>query len=1439
MLKSSVSPLAVQTLFDSASNAAEKGQAQWFTPLEWARVLSLPLNDFRPIITDLTCGNGQLLAGAKAEGEKAILLGCDIDPSGFSCHGGHSGPNAVSAVNADITRFYPLLCSVNWKCDLFVLNPPWDLHWYRDCLSALAESECPAVREAFAAHDGRTARDTIDSTIATLGIALDRSSSLGEGFLVGNEATLQRLLFAKNAPHRALVRHVWAHIAIEGNICQRDAGPNYSKGDFQTGVLWFARGHSAGPAFNQTLTRSDLNPDDKDMLGPARRVCMRLKQDRMAHRHGPMAASYLHTENTKELWLAAKEEHLRKQGLSKAPPYNIWLEDNGGRDAATIRTYLNLFNTASGRVDKAAAAALHALNGRQPIQLVVQRSQRKALEDAVKPGSPWLVDPALQRAVETAIVEYNRVRAPLYPLPKIQRLGYLDEQDDILCCKNLGGPFGTDFVPGRRYPIRSTTVATKRAGTKINNLGLPDEVEWNGQELAFFITDGNGVERCFMEGRLRDENVKLNLLRPGAKGRKERDLGDECAIDFTLQELITHFVIPEVPDVATRLPQQYEAHRQTMHEITRLLQGGHGGPKAVSGPSGSFRFKQFQLDDYARAALHDGVILGHDTGLGKTIAMFIWPLLKTGFRHGALGAGETARLTPNAPVLLVVPGDGHDQTDDEFNKHFTFKGGRPRGPVRLDSQATFYRLAKPDPRTGRWKLPPDYYLTSYTQLTGNGVADFPELSRLHPERTMSMLNLTEADAVEWWNRRGEIYETHYERLKVNPDSTLNEILASYANIRRTSNQVVVDLAFESLKVLEQVTPTGQRDDASYEKRFATLKRFNAATGHTASTKNNVTRIEGRKGQGNGFVEFQNEATGFKCFAKKSGEFWFVGVHDGDLIRTDLSFPEKAKAVMRAERLANGTAHSWEKLTEQQQQFIRSELVIARHREFSQGIGETRCVADGSSQMADGETSPTPNSNLPAPTYLGIKCVYSPSLADLCADSFSACVIDEGTKIKGDHTLIGTGVRQINAEFRLVLTATPIKNRFPDLFHLAHYVSGGHDEPTARFPYGKLDKQDFAEEFLVSERNLTKEENSMEKRRFVKFTPQVCNVHRAWKLLAPIILRRRKDDCGEDIVPKLRHVVRVPMGLSQAAAYQFHLKAKYLDINMRPAVGAKLQALRIAAANATSELLTRPEHDVTPGNPRSHHSYIPKVASTLELIRQVLERGEQCLVFSAFQNGLDLFSARLNEAGVRHLVLDGRLSQKRRGELARRFKQGPPRAVAEGLIGRAGIYPVALAGAECMAELHSFNLCNNVILTAYSWAFDKFEQGINRAHRLNSPWPVNVWSVICDGSIDRKLEAGIHEKKDAAELILDGHLLGETPEEVNLHELLRIAQTEFKSVKTMDEVELEQGWPRLRVALGKAILNWKKLAAREIIQPKQPPIQSKQILFWRQRFIRPS
>ncbi len=342
--------------------------------------------------------------------------------------------------------------------------------------------------------------------------------------------------------------------------------------------------------------------------------------------------------------------------------------------------------------------------------------------------------------------------------------------------------------------------------------------------------------------------------------------------------------------------------------------------------------------------------------------------------------------------------------------------------------------------------------------------------------------------------------------------------------------------------------------------------------------------------------------------------------------------------------------------------------------------------------------------------------------DLCFNSFTCVAVDEGTRMKGENTLVGLGVRQLTPKYRLVSTATPIKNRLPDIFRLAWWVTGGREEAHARFPYANssADRGDFAEEFLVSEHNL-----SAKKRRnprYKKLTPNVCNVHRLWKMMAPIILRRRKHDIGEQIVSKHRHVIRAAMGTHQAETYKYHLRASYLDKNGRPAPGAKLQALRMAAAAPHAENLVPVLNGK--GSHRSHTGYIPKIASALNLINQILRRGEQVVVGSAFIEPLNTLSCLLKEANVRHLRMDGSVSQTRRGMLSAQFKQGGPKynphASAKNL------YPVTLAGVESCAEGHNWSRGKNVILIGFSWAFDKFEQLINRVHRLNSPEDVHVY-----------------------------------------------------------------------------------------------------------------
>jgi hypothetical protein len=107
----------------------------------------------------------------------------------------------------------------------------------------------------------------------------------------------------------------------------------------------------------------------------------------------------------------------------------------------------------------------------------------------------------------------------------------------------------------------------------MNMAGEYDDVEYNGQELAFFVTDNDGVERVFMEGRLRAGNVTIDLAgRNTERRRKRRGMPEpapkeESPIDFTLHELVDHFVIPDVPDVARINPVAYDRNIQLLEEI--------------------------------------------------------------------------------------------------------------------------------------------------------------------------------------------------------------------------------------------------------------------------------------------------------------------------------------------------------------------------------------------------------------------------------------------------------------------------------------------------------------------------------------------------------------------------------------------------------------------------------------------------------------------------------------------------------------------------------------------------------------------------------------------------------------------------------------------------------------------------------------------------------
>jgi hypothetical protein len=729
------------------------------------------------------------------------------------------------------------------------------------------------------------------------------------------------------------------------------------------------------------------------------------------------------------------------------------------------------------------------------------------------------------------------------------------------------------------------------------------------------------------------------------------------------------------------------------------------------------KFKSFQIADYAAAAMTPGCVLAHDTGLGKSLAAVTVPLLWLGY-DATPANGVPASVRVRGSVLIVAPGDLHDQLCAEFKKFFGIT------PTPLNHQHDLSAIinslpATRDTQRATRRVRPGFYITSYTRLAVNGVKKIEDLTKDGTDAAIAGLNLTLSDLQAFHGRRGIIHKDDYAALGVTANVTQEQL------------------------------------DAALERRLRSLRREESTIA----------------------ARLSSEAThGHAVLSNFTPPF------------APCAFPD-ANAKVKA---------------------VWHELVNEKLGEYAAGIGQTR---DYDTSLDGGAPRRPEISDEAALPIHRIKCVYSPSMADLCHDLFDCVVIDEGVKMKGTDTQVGRGIRRMQPKYRLVLTATPIKNRLPDVFWLAWWAAGGHDDATARFPYagGADELERFAGKFMLREFNKTKcfkESGGRKPSHHTKLRPEICNIHLLWKILAPNILRRRKSDIGQDIVKKVRHLYRVPMGLHQRRVYQYHVEAEYLDCNKQPAPGAQLQALRVAAAAPDSALLIeKPLPDSAPPDliHRSRHSFTPKVACALTLLKDILDRGEQVAVFSAFNDPSDTLSRYLDEAGIDHFLLDGRTSQRKRGRQSAAFN--------------AGECPITLAGLDSMAEGHNWDNVNNIMLTSYTWAADKMIQAINRAHRLTSRRDVNVYAILCDQSADCVLEDNINEKTNSAELAIDGRLLGEKAEEKSIGDLLREALRDFRSAslsarsgatagemcspESPDEEELQKTWPVLREQLREA------------------------------------
>jgi superfamily II DNA or RNA helicase len=330
-----------------------------------------------------------------------------------------------------------------------------------------------------------------------------------------------------------------------------------------------------------------------------------------------------------------------------------------------------------------------------------------------------------------------------------------------------------------------------------------------------------------------------------------------------------------------------------------------------------------------------------------------------------------------------------------------------------------------------------------------------------------------------------------------------------------------------------------------------------------------------------------------------------------------------------------------------------------------------------------------------------------------AEAFAArrwgtLVLDEAQALKNAATQRAKAAADLQADFRVALTGTPVENRLADLWSLMNLINPG---------------------LLGSERRFAERFGNPIERQQDAGARQ-----RLKRLVAPFVLRRTKAQVLTDLPPRTETVWHVEPDADERAL----LEALRRDANQRIAalpgpqrafqVLAELTRLRRAACDPR---LVAPERD-RPG---------AKVLAFGQLAEDLAAAGHRALVFSQFTDFLDLLGAQLETSGIAHQRLDGSTPTATRASRVAAFQRGEGTVFLISL--KAGGFGLNLTAADY------------VVIADPWWNPAAEDQASGRAHRIGQQRPVTVYRLVTAGSVEERIVALHHDKRALADSLLEG------------------------------------------------------------------------------------
>ncbi|XP_060942934.1 TATA-binding protein-associated factor 172 [Limanda limanda] len=366
--------------------------------------------------------------------------------------------------------------------------------------------------------------------------------------------------------------------------------------------------------------------------------------------------------------------------------------------------------------------------------------------------------------------------------------------------------------------------------------------------------------------------------------------------------------------------------------------------------------------------------------------------------------------------------------------------------------------------------------------------------------------------------------------------------------------------------------------------------------------------------------------------------------------------------------------------------------------------------------------------------------------------FNYCILDEGHVIKNGKTKLSKAIKQLAANFRIILSGTPIQNNVLELWSLFDFLMPGFLGTERQFAarYGKP---------ILASRDAKSSSREQE--------AGVLAMEALHRQVLPFLLRRMKVDVLQDLPPKIIQDYYCNLSPLQVQLYEDFAKSRAkasvedtitvasTEEEEKPklkATGHVFQALQYLR-----KLCNHPSLVLTPQHPEYKRiseqladqnsslrdiQHAPKLSALKQLL---LDCGLGCgggteggtesvvaqhrvLIFCQLKSMLDIVEQDLLKPklpSITYLRLDGSVQAGLRHSIVSRFNNDPSIDVLL-LTTHVGGLGLNLTGAD------------TVVFVEHDWNPMRDLQAMDRAHRIGQKRVVNVYRLITRGTLEEKI-----------------------------------------------------------------------------------------------------